>query len=101
MSEEEEVCDLSVVLAPLSKDQLEILIVKLIGRNEEIGDDVMRTAPKPREYLTTRSFCPPPNPHHSQNAEREGEGERERERERGREREGERERICGNCNPTD
>ena len=77
MSEEEEVCDLSVVLAPLSKDQLEILIVKLIGRNEEIGDDVMRTAPKPREYLTTRSFCPPPNPHHSQNAEREGEGERE------------------------
>jgi hypothetical protein len=49
--DEDDVCDLSVVLAPLSKDQLEILIVKLIGRNEEIGDDVMRTAPKAQEYL--------------------------------------------------
>lgn len=52
-AEEEEVCDLSVVLAPLSKDQLEILIVKLIGRNEEIGDDVRITQQDLEEIWST------------------------------------------------
>jgi hypothetical protein len=36
------VTDLAVILAPLSKDQLEFLIAKLIANHEDLGDEVLR-----------------------------------------------------------
>eukprot|EP00281_Chroomonas_sp_CCMP1168_P026973 CAMPEP_0206240600 /NCGR_PEP_ID=MMETSP0047_2-20121206/16026_1 /ASSEMBLY_ACC=CAM_ASM_000192 /TAXON_ID=195065 /ORGANISM="Chroomonas mesostigmatica_cf, Strain CCMP1168" /LENGTH=133 /DNA_ID=CAMNT_0053665395 /DNA_START=27 /DNA_END=424 /DNA_ORIENTATION=- len=45
--EEDDPIDLSVVLAPLSKEQLELMVAKLIARHEEIGDEVMELARQP------------------------------------------------------
>jgi hypothetical protein len=36
----ESVTDLALILAPLSKEQLEFLIAKLVANHEEIGDEV-------------------------------------------------------------
>ncbi len=40
MEEAESVTDLAVILAPLSKEQLEFLVAKLVANHEELGDEV-------------------------------------------------------------
>jgi hypothetical protein len=40
-SDDGSVTDLAVILAPLSKEQLEFLIAKLVANHEDLGDEVM------------------------------------------------------------
>jgi hypothetical protein len=40
-SDDGSVTDLAVILAPLSKDQLEFLIAKLVANHEDLGDEVL------------------------------------------------------------
>ena len=39
-NESENAVDLAVILAPLSKEQLEFLVAKLVANHEELGEEV-------------------------------------------------------------